>query len=101
MTRLLQTLFALILLTLIFGFVIKSNQAVLGDRIIGVTILFTAFVFMPLFIYHRWKDKKLSDYTLTAENFEKMRETVKTQINPKKNPLLDILMLYSPFNYIR
>ena len=101
MTRLLQTLFALILLTLIFGFVIKSNQAVLGDRIIGVTILFTAFVFMPLFIYHRWKDKKLSDYTLTAENFKKMRELAKSQIKPKKNPLLDILMLYSPFNYIR
>ena len=79
MTRLLQTLFALILLTLIFGFVIKSNQAVLGDRIIGVTILFTAFVFMPLFIYHRWKDKKLSDYTLTAENFEKMKKIGKTK----------------------
>ena len=62
------------MLTLIFGFVVKSNQAVLGDRIIGVTILFTAFIFMPLFIYHRWKDKKLSDYTLTAENFKKMRE---------------------------
>ena len=79
MTRLLQTLFALILLTLIFGFVIKSNQAVLGDRIIGVTILFTAFIFMPLFIYSRWKDKKLSDYTLTAENFEKMKKIGKTK----------------------
>ena len=84
MTRLLQNLFALILLTLIFGFVIKSNQAVLGDRIIGVTILFTAFVFMPLFIYHRWKDKKLSDYTLTAENFEKMRETGKNSNQSKE-----------------
>ena len=77
MTRLLQILFALILLTLISGFVIKSNQAVLGDRVIGLTILFTSFIFMPLFIYHRWKDKKLSDYTLTAENFEKMRKTGK------------------------
>ena len=77
MTRLLQILFTLILLALITGFIIKSNQAVLGDRIIGVTILFTAFIFMPLFIYHRWKDKKLSDYTLTAENFGKMRETGK------------------------
>ena len=77
MRRILQILFTIILLALITGFIIKSNQAVLGDRIIGVTILFTAFIFMPLFIYHRWKDKKLSDYTLTAENFKKMRETGK------------------------
>ena len=53
---------------------LKSNNPITGDRVIGVTILFTAFIFMPLFIYHRWKDKKLSDYTLTPENFKKMRE---------------------------
>jgi hypothetical protein len=86
MTRLLQILFALNLLALITGFVIKSNQAVLGDRIIGVSILFTAFIFMPLFIYHRWKDKKLSDYTLTAENFEKMKETGKNPNQSKEKP---------------
>lgn len=86
MTRLLQILFALILLTLITGFVIKSNQAVIGDRIVGVTILFTAFIFMPLFIYHSWKDKKLSDYTLTAENFEKMKETGKNPNQSKEKP---------------
>ena len=74
MTRLLQILFALILLTLITGFVIKSNQAVLGDRVIGVTILFTAFIFMPLFIYHRWKDKKMKDYYLNSEKLKKFRE---------------------------
>ena len=82
MTRFLQFLFSLILLALIAGFIIKSNQAVIGDRIIGITILFTSFIFMPLFIYHRWKDKKLSDYTLTAENLEKMRKTSK---NPNQS----------------
>jgi hypothetical protein len=86
MTRLLQILFALILLALITGFVIKSNQVVLGDRIIGVSILFTAFIFMPLFIYHRWKDKKLSDYTLTAENFEKMKASGKIPNQSKEKP---------------
>ena len=86
MTRLLQILFALILLALITGFVIKSNQAVIGDRIIGVSILFTAFIFMPLFIYHRWKDKKLSDYTLTAENFKKMKASGKNPNQSKEKP---------------
>jgi hypothetical protein len=86
MTRLLQILFALILLALITGFVIKSDNPVVGDRVIGVSILFTAFIFMPLFIYHRWKDKKLSDYTLTAENFKKMRETGKNPNQTKEKP---------------
>ena len=86
MTRLLQILFTFVLLALITGFIIKSNQTVLGDRIIGLTILFTAFIFMPLFIYHRWKDKKLSDYTLTAKNFEKMKETVKNPNQSKEKP---------------
>ena len=86
MRRILQILFTIILLALVTGFIIKSNQAVLGDRIIGVSILITAFIFMPLFIYHRWKDKKLSDYTLTAENFKKMRETGKKPNQTKENP---------------
>ncbi|MCH2655793.1 MAG: hypothetical protein MKZ61_05115 [Flavobacteriales bacterium] len=74
MTRLLQILFACIVIAIITGFMLKSNNPITGDRVIGVTILFTTFIFMPLFIYHRWKDKKLSDYTLTPENFKKMRE---------------------------
>ena len=86
MTRLLQILFACILLALVTGFVIKSNNPVIGDRIIGISILFSAFIFMPLFIYHRWKDKKLSDYTLTAENFEKMRTTGKNPNQSKEKP---------------
>ena len=74
MTRLLQILFACIVIAIITGFVLKSNNPITGDRVIGVTILFTTFIFMPLFIYHRWKDKKLAGYTLTPENFKKMRE---------------------------
>ena len=74
MTRLLQILFACIVIAIITGFVLKSNNPIIGDRVIGVTILFTTFIFMPLFIYHRWKDKKLAGYTLTPENFKKMRE---------------------------
>lgn len=61
-------------MALITGFVLQSNNQVTGDRVIGLTILFATFVFMPLFIYHRWKDKKLADYTLTPENLKKMRE---------------------------
>lgn len=48
-----------------------------GEKIIGMGVLFGAFIYLPLFLYHRWKDKKISDYTLTNENLSKM--------NVKKN----------------
>lgn len=46
----------------------------LGDVIIGVSVLVGTFIFMPLFLAHRWKGKKLKDYTLSDENLKKMRE---------------------------
>jgi len=46
----------------------------LGDVIIGVSVLVGTFIFMPLFLAHRWKGKKLKDYTLSDENLKKMKE---------------------------
>ena len=46
----------------------------LGDVIIGVSVLVGTFIFMPLFLAHRWKGKKLKDYTLSEENLKKMKE---------------------------
>ncbi|MFC5047432.1 hypothetical protein ACFSTE_07110 [Aquimarina hainanensis] len=45
-----------------------------GDKCIGISILIASFLLMPLFIYHRWKDKKVKDYMLTDENLKKMRD---------------------------
>ena len=73
MNQLLRALFAFIAVAFVAGFVIKADYHALGERIIGISVLFSAFIFMPLFIYHRWKDKKLEDYTLTTENIEKMK----------------------------
>ena len=33
-------------------------------------------IFMPIFLYHGWKDKKLENYSLSKENLQKMRETI-------------------------
>jgi len=56
----------------IFSKEILSDRV--GDIIIGVSVLLGTFVFMPLFLAHRWKGKKLKDYTLSEENLKKMRE---------------------------
>ena len=44
-----------------------------GHRCIGFSVAGGFFILMPLFIYHRWKDKKVKDYMLTEENIMKMK----------------------------
>lgn len=57
------------------GFYYRLNDdMLLGDRIIGVSVLAFAFILMPIFLYVRWKGKKLEDYTLSDKNMKKMRD---------------------------
>ena len=59
------------------GWLIELHQIIgdqIGDIIIGVSVILGTCVFMPLFLAHRWKGKKLKDYTLSEENLKKMRE---------------------------
>jgi hypothetical protein len=72
----LKIFFFSLLSCLIIGFYIKtfenSND---GNKIIGFTVLTAAFIFMPIFLVHRWNGKKLKDYTLSKENLEKLRNS--------------------------
>ncbi|NER13082.1 hypothetical protein GWK08_06505 [Leptobacterium flavescens] len=75
MKRIIQILFILILIALGAGFYIKSTgDHLTGDRIVGLAIIATAFILMPIFIYHQSKGKKMKDYMLTKENIDKMKE---------------------------
>lgn len=51
-----------------------TDDLVTGNRIIGIAVLVSAFILMPVFLYVRWKGKKLKDYTLSEENMKKMRK---------------------------
>ena len=56
-----------LLLLIVFGFIVfgyyhKNSGSEEGDKWIGIGILILALVLMPLFIYHRYKDKNLNDY---------------------------------------
>ncbi|WP_339649851.1 hypothetical protein [uncultured Salegentibacter sp.] len=65
----------LILIAIGVGFYYRTfEDVVLGDRIIGIAVLASAFILMPIFLYVRWKGKRLQDYTLTKENMDKMRD---------------------------
>lgn len=68
-------LFFALLLAMGFGFYLKQNGDNLnGDRVVGLSIMAGVFVLMPLFIYHRWKDRKVKDYMLTENSIKRMRE---------------------------
>jgi hypothetical protein len=46
----------------------------IGDKYVGIAVLIITFVFLPLFIYHRYKNKKLSDFQI---DMDKIREKAK------------------------
>ena len=87
MRILLSTLFIGISLGLIYGTYHKTVvDLVVGEKIIGYTVVFAAFVFLPIFLYHRWKGKRLKDYTLSEENLEKIRKNIENQVVSKNKP---------------
>ena len=73
MKKLISFLFISIIISISIGFYFKSCNEVLGDKIIGFSMLFFVFIFMPIFLYNSWKGKKLSDYTFSNENINKMK----------------------------
>ena len=52
----------------------KTKENSISNKLIGFGVIGLCAVVFPLFSYYRWKDKKMADYMLTAENLEKMRE---------------------------
>lgn len=63
MKSILIFLLVIILGTLIYGFSIKETGGGQGEIIIGISVLAIAFILMPLFIYHRYKNKNIKDFT--------------------------------------
>lgn len=64
-----------ILIAVGVGFYFRLNDDTLtGDRIIGIAVLASAFIIMPIFLVVRWRGKKLEDYTLSEKNMKKMRD---------------------------
>lgn len=84
MKVLIKIVFILILGGFITGSYFKVYETpIIGERIIGISVLASAFILMPLFLAHRWKGKRLQDYTLTKENMDRMNNT-KIDSYPKK-----------------
>ncbi|MDF1517352.1 MAG: hypothetical protein RQ864_07825 [Lutibacter sp.] len=64
---------------LVTGFYLKNAGDTNGEIMIGLGVLMVAFVLMPLFIYHRYKNKNLSDFT-----FDKFRKDLEERSKSEK-----------------
>ncbi|HEY9169580.1 MAG TPA: hypothetical protein VIN72_08845 [Lutibacter sp.] len=71
---------ALTLGMLVSGFYLKNIGDTNGDIVIGLGVLMVAFILMPLFIYHRYKNKNLSDFT-----FDKFRKDLEERSKSERN----------------
>lgn len=75
MNTILKILLISILIAVFTGFYHKAyDDPAMGDKLLGLSVLAFSFLLLPLFLYHRWKGKKLEDYTLSDKNLKKMKE---------------------------
>ncbi|MGD1980471.1 MAG: hypothetical protein PVK01_01725 [Flavobacteriaceae bacterium] len=75
MKYVLRVLFLILIASISYGAYHRTSiDFATGERIIGFSVLSGVIFFLPLFLYHRWKGKRLQDYTLSEENLKKMRE---------------------------
>ena len=62
------------------GFYLKNSGDVNGEIMIGLGVLMVAFILMHLFIYHRYKNKNMADFT-----FDKFRKDLEERNKSDKN----------------
>ncbi len=71
MKNLLIFLITAIITGLGVGFYLKNTGNYYGEITIGLSVLALAFLFMPLFIYYRYKDKKPDDFRFVKPKNQK------------------------------
>ena len=57
-----------------YGFYIGQEDLATSKLFIGLGITTLFFIWMPSFVYYRWKGKDVTQYMLNQENILKMRK---------------------------
>ena len=52
-----------------YGYYINGENLGEGEKYIGIGVLILAFILLPLFVFHRYKNKDLRNYSF--KNFSK------------------------------
>jgi len=78
MKYILYPLFTIIILCVCYGFYIKPDNELLGHKFIGISVAGFFLVWMPLFMYHRYKNKDIKKYMITNETINKIKDEAET-----------------------
>ena len=60
----LRLILLLVLGLIVYGYYLNSSATGTGEKFIGIGVMVFAFILMPLFIYSRYKNKDLRNYSL-------------------------------------
>ena len=71
MKTVLRILLVIVVGFIVFGYALNYLNDGEGEKFIGIGILMLTFILMPLFIYHRYKNKDLSQYTFKKHHEKK------------------------------
>ncbi|MHB0754694.1 hypothetical protein [Polaribacter sp. M15] len=63
----LKIMFGIFILWMITGAFLVNTEHEKAQIVMGLGVLFLSFIFMPLFIYYRYKDGKYKKYILNDE----------------------------------
>ena len=68
----LNILFWSLTITLFYGLYLKENKpSNMSEILIGFSVFTLSFLYLPIFLYHRYKGKDLSKYTLDYKKLKK------------------------------
>lgn len=73
LTKIVAILVGIAILTGFYVMQVQGDEA-LGDKIVGLSVLASVFILLPMFLVLRWRGKKLKDYTFSDENIKKMND---------------------------
>ena len=76
MKKVLTVLFIVFLVWMSIGGYLINTEHEKAKIVMGLGVLYLSFIFMPIFIYHRYKDGKYKKYII---NDDKLRNAFKQQ----------------------
>ena len=68
----LNILFWSLIISLFYGLYLKENEpSNMSEILIGFSVFTLSFLYLPIFLYHRYKGKDLTKYTLDYKKLKK------------------------------
>ena len=78
MKYILYIIFIAILTSISYGYYIKTDDELLGHKLIGLAVVGFFLVWMPLFMFHRYRKNDIKKYMITDETIKKIKTEAET-----------------------